>query len=347
MPISRTPKALTRPRRSPARRSLRLRALLRAAATWSSASRTCTAATTTTSSAWSGSSRCSSTRCAGEPMTVYGQEKTLDFTYVDDCVDGIVAGIEALAERPGHQPDDQPRLRAGQHAGAYGRTDRRGARHQAADDGRAGALGEVTHYIADISRARQLLGYDPQVPLDEGIARAVAWFHEHRAAHPEEDVPVTADHEGEPGRCRAWLEDCPRPRTLLARKSSARRRRASLPSPRRSPSRSRPSSSRPTRCRSIAACRSSRTSIRCAASRHLAARPAGQRRRVPGVAHARSTTSSPWAKRGRRRRLRALVPGRADRHCLPPDVPADARARWERLYDRRGADTAHGLLQAP
>jgi tRNA dimethylallyltransferase len=31
---------------------------------------------------------------------------------------------------------------------------------------------------------------------------------------------------------------------------------------------------------------------------------------------------------------------------LPPDVPADARARWERLYDRRGADIAHGLLQA-
>ena len=30
---------------------------------------------------------------------------------------------------------------------------------------------------------------------------------------------------------------------------------------------------------------------------------------------------------------------------LPPDVPADARARWERLYDRRGAATAHGLLR--
>ena len=27
-------------------------------------------------------------------------------------------------------------------------------------------------------------------------------------------------------------------------------------------------------------------------------------------------------------------------------MPADARARWERLYDRRGAETAHGLLQA-
>jgi tRNA dimethylallyltransferase len=30
--------------------------------------------------------------------------------------------------------------------------------------------------------------------------------------------------------------------------------------------------------------------------------------------------------------------------ALPADVPADARARWERLYDRRGAATAHALL---
>src|SRR5205085_2427312 len=33
----------------------------------------------------------------GEPITVYGgEQKTLDFTYVDDCVDGIAAGIDAL-----------------------------------------------------------------------------------------------------------------------------------------------------------------------------------------------------------------------------------------------------------
>src|SRR5215213_2081460 len=35
----------------------------------------------------------------GEPITVYGgEEKVLDFTYVDDCIDGIVRGIERLAE---------------------------------------------------------------------------------------------------------------------------------------------------------------------------------------------------------------------------------------------------------
>ncbi len=31
--------------------------------------------------------------------------------------------------------------------------------------------------------------------------------------------------------------------------------------------------------------------------------------------------------------------------ALPADVPPGARARWERLYDRRGAATAHSLLE--
>ena len=39
-------------------------------------------------------------------------------------------------------------------------------------------LGEVTRYVADISKARTLLGYAPQVPLETGIPRAVAWSRE-------------------------------------------------------------------------------------------------------------------------------------------------------------------------
>ena len=35
----------------------------------------------------------------GTPITVYGgDEKVLDFTYIDDCVDGIVRGVERLAD---------------------------------------------------------------------------------------------------------------------------------------------------------------------------------------------------------------------------------------------------------
>ena len=70
----------------------------------------------------------------GEPITVYGgEEKVLDFTYIDDCVDGIARGIERLADGRVDERDDQPRLRPGQHARARRRADRRRARRRAAD----------------------------------------------------------------------------------------------------------------------------------------------------------------------------------------------------------------------
>lgn len=112
----------------------------------------------------------------GEPVTVYGQEKTLDFTYVDDCVDGIVAGIERLSS--GRVANQTINLAYG-----HGNTLVRMAELIAEalrvppriEIEPAKRVGEVTRYIADISKAVELLDYQPKVPLDEGIRRAVAW----------------------------------------------------------------------------------------------------------------------------------------------------------------------------
>jgi UDP-glucose 4-epimerase len=41
--------------------------------------------------------------------------------------------------------------------------------------------GDVKHTLADIGKARRLLGYEPGVGFDEGMARTVAWFREHAA----------------------------------------------------------------------------------------------------------------------------------------------------------------------
>jgi UDP-glucose 4-epimerase len=128
-----------------------------------------------------------------EPITVFGPDKTLDFTYVDDCVDGIVAGIEALVA--GSVVNETINL-------AYGRGNTliRAAELIGAEVGvepkitlAPSLLGEVTHYVADLSKARDLLGYDPRVPLEEGIPRAVSWFREHRAAHPDEERALPPD----------------------------------------------------------------------------------------------------------------------------------------------------------
>jgi UDP-glucose 4-epimerase len=117
-----------------------------------------------------------------EPITIYGAEKVLDFTYVDDCVDGIVRGIHALAG--GRIKGDTINLACGQ-----GNTLVRMAELVAQALGKTPQItkapvlmGEVTRYVANISHAREVLGYEPKVPLDEGIRRCVAWSQEWAAA---------------------------------------------------------------------------------------------------------------------------------------------------------------------
>jgi UDP-glucose 4-epimerase len=43
--------------------------------------------------------------------------------------------------------------------------------------------GDVTASLADVSLARQLIGYEPSVDLEEGLERTIAWIVEQRAAH--------------------------------------------------------------------------------------------------------------------------------------------------------------------
>ncbi|MBA2475223.1 MAG: NAD-dependent epimerase/dehydratase family protein [Actinobacteria bacterium] len=130
----------------------------------------------------------------GEPITVYGgADKVLDFTYVDDCIEGIVRGIEELAV--GRIGNETINLAFGE-----GNTLVRAAELIGAELGveprmtmAPSLLGEVTHYVADIRKARDLLGWTPRVPLDDGIPRSVAWFREHRSVHPEDDLPHAVD----------------------------------------------------------------------------------------------------------------------------------------------------------
>ncbi|MCC7290836.1 MAG: NAD-dependent epimerase/dehydratase family protein [Phycisphaerales bacterium] len=112
---------------------------------------------------------------AGEPIVVFGREKVFDFTYVDDCVEGILAGIEALCGR--RVSMQTINLACGQGstlvdlvnilALALGKP--------ASVTYEPARVGEVTRYVADISKARELLGYAPKFPLTAGLPRYVEW----------------------------------------------------------------------------------------------------------------------------------------------------------------------------
>src|SRR5579871_3707643 len=120
---------------------------------------------------------------AHAPITIYGQDKVLDFTYVDDCVAGITAGLDLLVQ--GRQSNQTLNLAYG-----HGHTLATLATYIGEEVGTQPRIifaparaGEVTHYVANIARARDVLHYTPRVSLQEGIRRAVAWSLEWEQTH--------------------------------------------------------------------------------------------------------------------------------------------------------------------
>jgi UDP-glucose 4-epimerase len=112
---------------------------------------------------------------AERPIVAYGRHKMFDFTYVDDCVRGVAAGIQALVAGTVENQTINVAYGQGQTLQdlinlielALGKT--------ASVTYEPPLTGEVTRYVADISKARELLDYDPEVPLTLGIRRYVQW----------------------------------------------------------------------------------------------------------------------------------------------------------------------------
>ncbi len=111
----------------------------------------------------------------GRPITVYGEEKVLDFTYIDDCVNGVYRGIERLVS--GQITNHTINLAYGQGNSLVNMAHFIGEELGKIPDMtiEPARVGEVTHYVANVGKARALLNYTPQTPLREGIAKAVAW----------------------------------------------------------------------------------------------------------------------------------------------------------------------------
>jgi UDP-glucuronate 4-epimerase len=114
----------------------------------------------------------------GEPITVFGRNKTLDFTYVDDCVRGIVAGIDALTSRRVVNQTINLAYGQGQSLAELVGMIERAVGRQAQVTYTEPLTGEVTRYVADITKARNLLGYEPNTPLSKGIEMYVNWWRD-------------------------------------------------------------------------------------------------------------------------------------------------------------------------
>lgn len=118
----------------------------------------------------------------GEEILVYGDGAQLrDLLYVDDAVEAfLLAGLEPAAE--GRALNIASGTGASVHAlaaatiAAAGRGSVRLVEYPT--DQRPIEVGD---FVADISAARDTLGWEPRVNLDDGLARTVAYFEPRRA----------------------------------------------------------------------------------------------------------------------------------------------------------------------
>ena len=109
-----------------------------------------------------------------ETLTVFGEKKCLDFTYIDDCIDGIILGIEKFDDAQGEVYN----LAYGEGTTLVKLAQSMNELMESPAEIVMGEVrtGEVVNYVADISKAKERLGYNPQVPFDEGIKRSVEWY---------------------------------------------------------------------------------------------------------------------------------------------------------------------------
>ena len=112
---------------------------------------------------------------SGQPIPVFGDGSTSrDYTYVDDTVDGVIAATEKefgyeiinLGESQTVELDRLIEL-IEQAMGEKAEINRQPAQP-----------GDVPITFANIEKAQRLLGYNPQVKIEDGIPRFIEWFRQ-------------------------------------------------------------------------------------------------------------------------------------------------------------------------
>lgn len=118
---------------------------------------------------------------SGDQPVIYGDgEQSRDFTYISNVVDAnlraaeTTRGIgEVINVATGKRATLNELLEVLK--GITGKPD-------VSADYREARVGDVRHSLADITRARDLLGYEPTVGLEEGLRKTIEWWSQSRYA---------------------------------------------------------------------------------------------------------------------------------------------------------------------
>ncbi|OGJ56352.1 hypothetical protein A3D88_01685 [Candidatus Peribacteria bacterium RIFCSPHIGHO2_02_FULL_52_16] len=115
----------------------------------------------------------------GKKLTVFGEGKCLDFTYIDDTINGVILALEQCGKHDGEVFNIA--YGTGTTLVELAESIKKLTKSASEIVMAPPRLGEVTYYVADIAKAKKQLGYQPKISFEEGIRRTVSWYAEHNA----------------------------------------------------------------------------------------------------------------------------------------------------------------------
>jgi UDP-glucuronate 4-epimerase len=111
---------------------------------------------------------------AGEPIQMFGDGTTRrDYTYVDDIIQGVRAAIDY--EKSNHEIFNLGESQTIELTRLIGLLEENLGR-KAVIDRQPMQPGDVPVTFADISKAREILNYNPQTKIEDGIPKFTEWF---------------------------------------------------------------------------------------------------------------------------------------------------------------------------
>ncbi len=118
----------------------------------------------------------------GDDLTVFGDDKVLDFLYIDDCVDAVVAALAEFGRVHGTA------LNVGAGRGRSLVELAEAIRAAVGSDSdvvvEPNRTGEVSRFVPAIDAIEGLLGWTPDMRFETGIERTVDWYLNHKNALP-------------------------------------------------------------------------------------------------------------------------------------------------------------------
>lgn len=113
---------------------------------------------------------------SGKPIPVFGDGTTRrDYTYIDDIIAGVRAAMNY--DQSNYEVINLGESRTVELRELISLLEQALDRH-AEIDRQPLQPGDVSQTFADITKARRLLGYDPQTQIEAGIEKFVEWFRE-------------------------------------------------------------------------------------------------------------------------------------------------------------------------